>query len=531
MAILDRENKGGLMSVGTQTLDTLSDILGIQEEGIAADIQQGQIDADEFERATITGGLLGLEEKAKAYLGEAETQEKNFNAMVRKYGPDKIEELNSLALGNPEIYALPIDQVEKQVEKFLTAKTAPDILPTGEIRVRTDEGAAFRTLGPEEGGETYREAFLTEDAPFRGMTGAGIFTRNMDEINANLIKNYGDLYGSNVGNVFLGEFTPTGGRTERRVMGRQFEEERANTISQEEFTQNVTEIVNRKLVTTPSLVTQGEIIRATSWYPTSDFDSIRTAYMQEFKNRPDADVQAMNATMAFAADTYDSMIARGQDPKMLIESGVIPSNSIVSVILNDPAADLSRRRFNELSQGVDPDITAVAMNYRNAQEALQANPDDKVALEAQTTYYDMREQLYNDAKLEIANTGFYDTKNQFLSLFQPEQFPPQLIFDFDNRDVIVYPIAFDGQVKLLDAKNPNINEPISTVGVEQFVKEEFGGSLDNLYYNEAAGFNSVTNTNKRMDFIFNILKANDPYLKDVGFYLDQIVKQRAQKKD
>ena len=223
MAILDRENKSGLMSVGTQTFDTLSDILGIQEEGIAADIQQGQIDADQFEKATITGGLLGLEEKAKAYLGEAETQEKNFNAMLRKYCPDKIEELNSLALGNPEIYALPIDQVEKQVEKFLTAKTAPDILPTGEIRVRTDEGAAFRTLGPEEGGETYREAFLTEDAPFQGMTGAGIFTRNMDEINANLIKNYGDLYGSNVGDVFLGEFTPTGGRTERRVMGRQFE--------------------------------------------------------------------------------------------------------------------------------------------------------------------------------------------------------------------------------------------------------------------------------------------------------------------
>jgi len=38
MAILDRENKGGLMSVGTQTLDTLSDILGIQEEEIAENI-------------------------------------------------------------------------------------------------------------------------------------------------------------------------------------------------------------------------------------------------------------------------------------------------------------------------------------------------------------------------------------------------------------------------------------------------------------------------------------------------------------
>ena len=118
MAILDRENKSGLMSVGTQTFDTLSDILGIQEEEIAENIQQAQIDADQFEQATRTGGLLGLEQKAKTYLGEAETQEKNFNAMVRKYGPDKIEELNSLALGNPEIYALPIDQVEKQVEKF-----------------------------------------------------------------------------------------------------------------------------------------------------------------------------------------------------------------------------------------------------------------------------------------------------------------------------------------------------------------------------------------------------------------------------
>ncbi|BCV06140.1 MAG: hypothetical protein CM15mV126_430 [uncultured marine virus] len=58
----------------------------------------------------------------------------------------------------------------------------------------------------------------------------------------------------------------------------------------------------------------------------------------------------MNATMAFAQIHFDSMLARGQDPKMLIESGVIPSNSIVSVMLNDPAADLSRRRFNEISQ-------------------------------------------------------------------------------------------------------------------------------------------------------------------------------------
>ena len=253
--------------------------------------------------------------------------------------------------------------------------------------------------------------------------------------------------------------------------------------------------------------------------------------MQEFKNRPDADVLAMNATMAFAADTFDSMLARGQDPKMLIESGVIPSNSIVSVMLNDPAADLSRRRFNELSQGLDPDITVITMNYRNAQEALQANKGDETALKAQTAYYDMREQLYNDAKLEIANTGFFDNKNRFLSLFQPEEFPPQLIFTFENRDVIVYPVAFDGQVKLLDAKNPNINEPVSIVGVQEFVKEEVGGSLDNLYYNEDAGFNSATNTNKRMDFIFSILKANDPYLKDVGFYLNQIVKERAQKKD
>jgi len=531
MAIVDRENKGGLMSVGTQAFDTLSDILGIQEEKITEDIQEGTLDADQFEKATRQGGVLGLNAKAQTYLGEAETQEKNFNSMLRKYGKDKEEELDALALGNPEIFALPINEVEEQVEKFLTAKTAPNILPTGEIRVRTDGGTAFRTLGPEEGGETYREAFLSEDAPFQGMTGGGIFGRNMDEINANLIKNHGDLYGSHVGKVFLGEFTPTGGRTERRVMGRQFEDERASTISQEEFAQNITEVVNRKLLTNPSLVTQGEIIRATSWYPTEDFNTIRTAYMQEFKNRADADVQAMNASMAFAADTYDSMIARGQDPKMLIESGVIPSNSIVSVMLNDPAADLSRRRFGELSQGVDPDITVISMNYRNAQETLQANPGDKTALGAQKKYYDMREQLYNDAKLEIANTGFFDTKNKFLSLFQPEEFPPQLIFDFDGRDAVVYPVAFDGQVKLLDAKNPNINEPITTVGVEQFVKEEFGGSLNNLYYNKDAGFNSITNTNKRMDFIFNILKANDPYLKDVGFYLDQIVKQRTQKKD
>tara|TARA_R110000765_G_scaffold175824_1_gene280738 strand:- start:5383 stop:7311 length:1929 start_codon:yes stop_codon:yes gene_type:complete len=506
----------GLMSALTGAFEgSATSMKGDRLEG-DQQIRDAEAETDYIKKVGIETNLEELN-ALRAFEGtQLLSMEKNFNQALREYGPEQLEELNTLALSRPELFQGEKNWTPQVIDEFLMSKTAPDIKPSGEIFVPTEGGTSQRLLGPDEGGNLYNE-YLAQN---KGMTGGDIFKSQYNEMTANVGQMLQQTLGANTANIFAGDYLKPGSKGEERFQTRAYKEQReaTDTVTAPEFQQDLSAILTQKLFTKPDSITSGEMVRATNWTSLQDFNTIKNRYLQEYKGN---ELMAQNSTLSFMLQAGEAMDIRGMDRQSLVRSGVIPSGTIAHVLTTDPAGDIAVKRFAEAKR--NPDNRAIFDAYQQLQSGSSSPENSQEIIER---YNNLTGQIYNSARLEVNRTNYYTVAGEFLNAYTPETYPSHLKYthtDIDTGETtpaLFYPIASDGFVKLLDQDNPDPENPIDLWPVQYMIPEAAGGNPDrekNIYYNTGFGYDAETGRNTKLDAVFAEIKANDPF--DMGLQI------------
>ncbi len=483
-----------------QIKDAYGEVDKVKEQGIAANLAELEV-LRNFEGTQ----LLDME--------------KNFNTALSKFGPDQQEELNTLAESMPEIFqGSDRNAVLQNVENYLLSKGAPDIRPSGEIYVPTEGGTSQRLLSPEEGGDLYSQ-YLERN---KGMTGGEMFRSQYNEMTSNVGQMLQQTIGKNTADVFVGDYLKPGSKGEERFQTRAYSDEReaqegAQTAS--EFQADLSGILTQKLYTQPDAVTRSEMIRATNWTPFQDFSTVKNAYLEQYKGN---ELMASTAALGYMIRSGDAMEVMGMDRQAKVRSGEIPSGTIAHVLTTDPAGDIAVKKYNEATR--NPDTANIIRQFDQIQNnSFKGEEEGKAFVTEQ--YNNLVNQIYNEARLEVKRTNYYTVAGNFINAYTAEEYPPHLSYMHSVTDesqqptgetvpALFYPIASDGFIKLLDANNPDPENPLDIFPVQYMIPEAAGGNPDrtkNIYYNPNMGYDSKTDRNPRLDMVFAEMKANDPF--------------------
>ena len=433
----------------------------------------------------------------------------NFDRILNEYGQDKLEELNLLARSRPFLFEGNFKEVKNNVEKFLLSPTLPDISPEGVTRVRDVQ---------TEGG--YRTIDQTAPQEILGTSTSEIWRNNYKSMVTNVQESLADAAGPNSAKLMVGDFIPGEGAQERFESRKMYEEFRGeDMMTTDEFVKNQTSIAQRKLYEQPSALSSQDFLRVVNFVDMPTYDTMFNGYMQEYRGNAQAAELSTLTDAIYYRDKLKTQGYFGEDgePDELVRMGVIPNNTIIGIITRDPAAQIAEKRLIE-KVAVDQNLQQMKFaydQYKQDPEGYINSNGEEAAATALSNWENVTEQTYQEAVALVGQTGYYDIEKKFLSAYSPIDYPDYTkVNTKEYGEIVIYPISAEGYVKILDAKNPNPNEPLDFFKVENITKIERGGNPNkelNIYYKPELGYNVQTNSNPQFDQLNAILDINDPF--------------------
>ena len=255
----------GLMAqIATTALGGVAESLKEETDRVLTDVEVADIQADNYVQTRI-------EEEAKNYktdrdnnLTKSTSRRDNFNRLLRKFGPEQIEELDLLEKSFPDLFEGDYSVVEQNVDNYIMSKTAPRITPTGSIFVAAEGGTAEKELD-----RTYDTSLIGVDR----------LNKNISDLNQQAAAGLAQYQGMNTADLFTSEFTKTGTRAEGVATRR---EAGADKQTVQQFETGLTNVLNQKLATAPDAIADTELIRDINWTAYSqDFDTVYNAFRSQ----------------------------------------------------------------------------------------------------------------------------------------------------------------------------------------------------------------------------------------------------------
>ena len=503
----------GLMTqLATTAFGSGAETLKEETDRVLTDVQVADIKADNYVQSRIQEEANNYKTDRDNNLAKLTSRRDNFNRLLRKYGPDQVEELDLLEKSFPDLFQGDYSAVEQNVDNYLMSKTAPRIDPTGSIFVAAEGGTAEKQLD-----RTYDTSLIGVDR----------INRNIADLNNEAASSLAQYQGMNTVDLFTSEFTKAGTRAEGVATRR---EAGADKQTVEQFETGLTNVLNQKLATAPDAIADTELVRDLNWTAYSqDFDTIYNA----FRSQGADDITAQSRTLAHVVRSAEMMDLMGMDKQFLAESGQLGQfqgrDTVAHFLLYDPAAQLTVQNMQELKK--NPEVAVLFTNVKAINEGTYtgSEADKAMVMEQSDSLYN---QTYNAARIEVSKTNFYNAQGEFRNAFSAIEYPEHLLINYQGNDQLVYPIPQDGLLKVLDGQNPDPGQPIGVVDIRSLIPTEVGGyppvnqvtgeTTTNFYYqtpDQGGTYNTATEKNERLDLLFAEVRANDPF--GVGLMLTQ----------
>jgi len=503
----------GLMTqLATTAFGSGAETLKEETDRVLTDVQVADINADNYVQSRIQEEANNYKTDRDNNLAKLTSRRDNFNRLLRKYGPDQIEELDLLEKSFPDLFQGDYSAVEQNVDNYLMSKTAPRIDPTGSIFVAAEGGTAEKQLD-----RTYDTSLIGVDR----------INKNISDLNNQAASSLAQYQGMNTVDLFTSEFTKAGTRAEGVATRR---EAGADKQTVEQFETGLTNVLNQKLATAPDAIADTELVRDLNWTAYSqDFDTIYNA----FRSQGADDITAQSRTLAHVVRSAEMMDLMGMDKQFLAESGQLGQfqgrDTVAHFLLYDPAAQLTVQLMQELKK--KPENQVLFSNVRAINEGTYtgSEADKAMVMDQADSLYN---QTYSTARIEVSKTNFYNAQGEFRNAFSAIEYPEHLLINYQGNDQLVYPIPQDGLLKVLDGQNPDPGQPIGVVDIRSLIPTEVGGyppvnqvtgeTTTNFYYqtpDQGGTYNTATEKNERLDLLFAEVRANDPF--GVGLMLTQ----------
>ena len=502
----------GLMTFANVTVGNINDGIDEYYDEVDTDVQKAEKDAEDFILNNVKRGEASIASNEAYYTTLVRQKKENFNQIFSEYGEDKLEELNVLSEARPDLFSGDLATARNNVRMFIEDASAPDISPEGVISMpmfSDKTGKTTFTPIAGEGANLYTNSVFAQE----NITGADYFSRQKEEVMKNVYNAYGDNFGQHSKSIHLTNYVPPGSPAkkiveERRDFNTGFE------IQPTDITDNITEILNREILTDPNAMTRGQILSATNWYPIQNYDDMYAAAYTD--NRGDAlgtasDVLNASITMLNAIEERDGP----GSAQSAVDSGKFTSNSVMSVLMNNPAIEMSRIALLEAAK-LDTSL-ASELYQGEINSNIPSDDRDDNQNAAIIRMKQIQKSYYDNAELVVRESGFYTRKNQFINLATPNEFPEHLNINIRGTKMIVIPNPVAGLVKLVPRSNASDNSAAITMSVRSFTPENKGGFKKdgseglNLYYNTDYGYNAKTDQNERMNMIQQDFLRNDPF--------------------
>ena len=274
----------GLMTFANVTVGNINDGIDEYYDEVDTDVQKAEKDAENFILNNVKRGEASIASNEDYYTKLVRQKKENFNQIFSEYGEDKLEELNVLSEARPDLFSGDLATARNNVRMFIEDASAPDISPEGVISIpmfSDKTGKTTFTPITGEGANLYTNSVFAQE----NITGADYFSRQKEEVMKNVYNAYGDNFGQHSKSIHLTNYVPPGSPAkkiveERRDFNTGFE------IQPTDITDNITEILNREILTDPNAMTRGQILSATNWYPIQSYDDMYAAAYTD--NRGDA---------------------------------------------------------------------------------------------------------------------------------------------------------------------------------------------------------------------------------------------------
>ena len=503
----------GLMTqLATTAFGSAAQTLKEETDRVLTDVKVADVQADNYVQNRIQEEADNYKKDRNNNLAKLTSRRDNFNRLLRKFGPEQIEELDLLEKSFPDLFEGDYSIVEQNVDNYIMSKTAPRITPTGSIFVAAEGGTAEKELD-----RTYDTSLIGVDR----------LNKNISDLNQQAAAGLAQYQGMNTADLFTSEFTKAGTRAEGVATRRE-----AGTDKQtiEQFETGLTNVLNQKLATAPDAIADTELIRDLNWTAYSqDFDTVYNA----FRSQGLDDISAQSKTLAHVVRSAEMMTAMGMDKQFLAESGQLGQfqgrDTVAHFLLYDPAAQLTVQLMQELKK--NPEVAVLFTNVRSINEGtFNGSEEEKTAIMDQAD--SLYNQTYNAARIEVSKTNFYNAQGEFRNAFSAIEYPEHLMINYQGNDQLIYPIPQDGLLKVLDGQNPDPGQAIGVIDIRSLIPVEVGGyppvnqvtgeTTTNFYYqtpDQGGTYNTVTEKNERLDLLFAEVRANDPF--GVGLMLTQ----------
>jgi len=503
----------GLMTqLATTAFGSAAQTLKEETDRVLTDVEVADIQADNYVQTRIQEEANNYKTDRDNNLTKLTSRRDNFNRLLRKFGPEQIEELDLLEKSFPDLFEGDYSIVEQNVDNYIMSKTAPRITPTGSIFVAAEGGTAEKELD-----RTYDTSLIGVDR----------LNKNISDLTNEAAAGLAQYQGMNTADLFTSEFTKAGTRAEgvatRREVG-------ADKQTVEQFETGLTNILNQKLATAPDAIADTELIRDINWTAYSqDFDTVYNA----FRSQGLDDISAQSKTLAHVVRSAEMMTAMGMDKQFLAESGQLGQfqgrDTVAHFLLYDPAAQLTVQNMQELKK--NPEVAVLFTNVRSINEGtFNGSEEEKTAIMDQAD--SLYNQTYSAARIEVSKTNFYNAQGEFRNAFSAIEYPEHLMINYQGNDQLIYPIPQDGLLKVLDGQNPDPGQAIGVIDIRSLIPVEVGGyppvnqvtgeTTTNFYYqtpDQGGTYNTATEKNERLDLLFAEVRANDPF--GVGLMLTQ----------
>ena len=504
----------GLMAqIATTALGGVAESLKEETDRVLTDVEVADIQADNYVQTRIQEEANNYKTDRDNNLAKLTSRRDNFNRLLRKFGPEQIEELDLLEKSFPDLFEGDYSVVEQNVDNYIMSKTAPRITPTGSIFVAAEGGTAEKELD-----RTYDTSLIGVDR----------LNKNISDLNQQAAAGLAQYQGMNTADLFTSEFTKAGTRAEGVATRR---EAGADKQTVEQFETGLTNVLNQKLATAPDAIEDTELVRDLNWTAYSqDFDTIYNA----FRSQGLDDISAQSRTLAHVVRSAQMMDVMGMDKQFLAESGQLGQfqgrDTVAHFLLYDPAAELTVKLMQELER-TNQDAANKLQKFRLANDVnFTETEEDKTRIFDEAT--DLYNQTYARARIEVSKTNFYNAQGKFINAFSAIEYPEHLLINYQGNDQLIYPIPQDGLLKVLDGQNPDPGQPIGVIDVRSLIPTERGGypptnqvtgeTTTNFYYqtpDQGGTYNTTTDKNERLDLLFDEIKANDPF--GIGLMLTQ----------
>ena len=503
----------GLMSLGITTLDNINK--GIDEfyDKVDTDVEEAEAKAAQFILDNTNRGAEGIRAEETYYKQLVRNRKNNFDQILSEFGEDKLEELNVLSEARPDIFSGDLDVSRNMVRSFIEDRSAPNIDPEGNITIPKFSQATGQTEFVPlegEGADFYKQSVFGQEK----ITGSELFARQREEINKNVFKSYGDNYGLKSADLHLSSFTSAGSPA-KEIVETKRDFNTGFEIEPSQITESISEILNREMLTDPMAITRGRIVSATNWYPVQNYD---TMYAKAYTDNRGDPLATQADVLNFSIQTLNAIEERDGPgaAQSAVDSGAFTSDSVLAVIMSNPAVEMSRIALEEarkLDTTLNTDLYSgeLASNVPSGERSEEQNAAIIKMKEIQTSYY-------RNAQLAVQESGFYTRKNEFINLVTPNEFPSELGIKIKGKNMLIIPNPIDGLVKIVPSGNAADDSEMIRMHVRSFVREDKGGYAQdgsdgqpNLYYREDYGYDKTTGVNNRFELVNQHFLRNDAF--------------------